>query len=391
MTLGSLLQDHGYRTGVFGKWHMGMDWEPVPGDPGDWHWGTQVRAKGVLELISGRVDHSKPLRVGPTRIGFDQAFVTPSNNTRIPVFVCDNRVDGTPEFDENGLMRDPRVQRDTVDDVFRAEAVKFIDHHLADHDGRPFFLYLPLNAIHGTTVAPKRFEGASGDGFRSDKVLWVDESVGVILATLDARGLTQNTLVFFSADNGPIAPKSYNPKTKHRAAGPFRGYKADAWDGGFRVPFIARWPGRIEPGSTHEGLLCLTDMIATFSALLGEELPRWAGEDSVNQLPAILGETAASLRDELITQSEIGLLTVRKNGWKLILDTKGSGGHGKATPGFEPVISGLPWDVQSSVTGQLYHLDTDPCEQHDLYEGNPEKIKELQQLLIQRIAAGRSR
>ena len=391
MTLASLLHDHGYRTGVFGKWHVGMDWEPVPGDPGDWHWGTQVRAKGVLELIGKRVDHCKPLRVGPTHIGFDTAFVTPSNNTRIPVFVRDDRVEGKPEFDETGLIRDPRVQRDTVDDMFRAEAVKFIDSHLASYADRPFFLYLPLNVIHGTTLAPKRFERATGDGGRSDKVLWLDESVGVILDALDKRGLTENTMVFFSSDNGPIAPKRYNPETQHRAAGLFRGYKADAWDGGFRVPFVVRWPGHIEAGSTHDGILCLSDMIATFAALVDEELPEWAGEDSINQLPAILGETRKSLRDELVAQSEIGLLSIRKNGWKLILDTKGSGGHGNATPGFEPVIKGPPWEIRNSLTGQLYHIAVDPYEQNDLYEGNPKKVKELQELLARLISEGRSR
>ena len=392
LTLASLLKECGYATGAFGKWHVGMDWQPVEGDPGDWHWGTQVRGRGVIGRLSRRVDHSRPVRNGPTGIGFDTCFVTPSNNTRIPVFVRDDRVDGNPRRDKNGLMRDPRVRRDTVDDLFVDEAIGFLDRHLSEKGDRPFFIYLPLNAAHGATKPPADLKGKSGDGERGDKCLWVDRSVGRMLEALDGKKLTRSTLVIFTADNGPISPHRYKPDTKHRAAGPYRGYKTDAWDGGFRVPFVVRWPERVPAGATYGGLFCLTDVLSTLAALLGKELPRWAGEDGFSHLPGLLGRDGTPApRDEVITQSYVGVLSVRKGRWKLILDTKGSGGHERATPGFEPLVMGPPWEILASRTGQLYDIEADPYERNDLFEKHPEEVAELKRLLQKRISDGRSR
>ena len=390
MTLASLLKRHGYRTGAFGKWHVGLDWVPVEGDPGDFHWGTQVRGKGAVAAVSLRVDHSRPVTLGPTDIGFDTCFITPSNNTRIPVWFRDDRVVGSPKRDKTGLMRDPGVQRDKVDDVFVKEAIAFMEDCAKNHKDRPFFVYLPLNAAHGATQPPARFKGKSGDGLRGDKCLWVNESVGKMLDALERLGAAEDTLVIFSADNGPIAPKGYKPDTPHRAAGPYRGYKTDAWDGGCRVPFLARWPGRIKAGRTHDGLLCLTDMLATFASLVGEDLPKWAGEDSINQLPALLGKTKDSLREDLITQSYTGVLSVRRGPWKLIIDTEGSGGH-TVTPGTEPVISGSPWEFAENTVGQLYHIVSDPYETTDLYGEHPELVAGMKQYLITAVNTGRTR
>jgi arylsulfatase A-like enzyme len=390
-TLASLLKKKGYATGAFGKWHVGVDWAPVEGDPGDWHWGTQVRERGVVGRISRRVDHGQPVS-GPTKVGFDTCLITPSNNTRIPIFIRDDHVDGTPRRDPSGLMRDPRVKRDEVDDVFVAEAIKFMRVCVAEQPERPFFVYLPLNAAHGATVPPERFKDKTEDGRRGDKCLWVNESVGKMLDALDELDRADDTLVIFTADNGPIAPQIYKPGTKHRAAGPYRGYKTDAWDGGFRVPLLARWPGHIPEGISRDGLFCLTDLLATFAALVGEELPHWAGEDSFNQLPLLLGqEGAESARNSLITQSYIGVLSIRADGWKLILDTKGSGGHQGITPNFKPVISGPPWEINKSHTGQLYHVACDPEEKLDLFGEKRDIVVDLKRLLQKQISDGRSR
>lgn len=391
LTLASLLKKHGYATAAFGKWHVGMDWQPIDGDPGDWHWGTQTRGKGVLAAIGRRVNHNASIRNGPTDIGFDSCFVTPSNNTRVPIFVRNDRVDGNPKPDETGLMRDPRVQRDKVDDIYVAETLGFIDSHTQTRPEAPFFVYLPLNAAHGATLPPARFKGKSGDGSRGDKCLWVNESVGLILEALDTRGLTDDTLVIFTCDNGPVAPSGDNIDTKHRPAGPFRGYKTDAWDGGVRVPFLARWPGHIPAGSTSDRMLCLTDVYATFAALMGETMAEWSGEDSFNQLPAMLGKAeGVGPRGAMITQSYTGVLSIRNDGWKLIQDTKGSGG-GPRTPGFEATVNGPPWEISMSQTGQLYNTQQDPYEQVDLYDDRPEKVQELRELLQKQISEGRSR
>jgi len=387
-----MLKKHGYATGAFGKWHVGLNWQPIEDDPGDWHWGTQVRGAGVIGMLSCRVDHSKPISGGPTDIGFDSCYISPSNNSRIPVFVRNDRVDGSPKRDRSGLMRDPRVQRDKVDDIYVAEAIDFLEKHQAKRNGNPFFIYLPLNAVHAATLPPERFKGKSGVSKRGDKCLWVDESVGKILAVLDKYDLAEDTLVIFTSDNGPISPHRYKQTKPHRPAGPYRGYKTDAWDGGFRVPAIARWPKKIPAGRTYDGLFCLTDVFATVAALVGEDLPRWAGEDSFDQLPALLGESPAkAVRNSMITQSYIGVLSVRKDNWKLILDTKGSGGHEGVTPGFEPLIMGPPWEIMKSRTGQLYDVASDPYETNDLFDQRPEVVAELKRLLQKQIGNGRSR
>lgn len=391
LTLASMLKRQGYRTGAFGKWHLGLDWTPVEGDPGDWHWGTQVwiQAKKAIAMIGARIDHTKPLTVGPTHLGFDKAFITPSNNSRIPFFVRDDRVDGEPRPDKDGTLRDERVQRDTVDDVHVREAIAFLDDWKQQHADGPFFVYLPLNAIHATTKPPARFQGKTVDGVQGDKALWLDESVGKMLAALEGLGVLGDTLVIFTSDNGPLPPSRYNPDTPHRAAGPYRGYKTDAWDGGCRIPFLVRWPGKVEAGRVSDALVSLTDVMATLAALVGEELPEWGGEDSFNQLPLWLGESDQSARDHLVTQSNVGAMTIRSGGWKLILGTKGSGGP--RTPGAEPIMVTIPWRFDQPIAGQLYHIATDPYERDDCYERCPDKVAHLQAMLIERIWTGRSR
>lgn len=154
---------------------------------------------------------------------------------------------------------------------------------------------------------------------------------------------------------------------------------------------MKRWTGVITAGCTHDGLLSLSDMLATFAALVDRELPEWAGEDSVNQLPVLLGESDASLRETLITQSYTGVLSVRDERWKLILDTKGSGGDAQATPDFEPLISPGPWQFDDPLTGQLYDLENDPYETTDLFEDQPEQVNRLINILNEAVNSGRSR
>jgi arylsulfatase A len=388
LTLASMLKKHGYATGVFGKWHLGLDWQPVEGDPGDWQWGTQ-RGGGAVPT-SFRVDHSKPLIASPNDIGFDHSFISPANNPNPPIFVRNYYVDGIPERDPDGTMRDPRARRDKVDDIYVAESVDFLEKHLAKKDGNPFFIYLPLNAIHLATLVPERFKGKSGVDDAGDKCLWVDESVGKVLEVLDKYDLSGNSLVIFTSDNGPLAPRVQTKQ--HQPAGPYRGYKTDAWDGGYRIPFIARWPGSIPAGSTSDQLFSLTDVFATIAALVGHELPQWAGEDSFNQLPSLLGKSPPyPVRQSIVLQSYTGILSIRTNRWKLILDTKGSGGHVYRTPGYQPRIQGPPWEIMHSATGQLYDMVNDPYETRDLYDSNLAGVIELKRMLEKLIRDERSR
>jgi len=390
MTLASLLKQKGYTTGAFGKWHIGMEWTTLSkDDPGDFPFGSQItQGSQALADISTRVDHSVPVKGGPVDVGFDSFFGTPSNCARIPVFIRNDRVIGSLVRDKSGMIRNPELKRNSVDDIYVDEAIKFMES--ATKSEKPFFIYLALNAIHGAVLVPDEFIGKSGVSLRTDKCLWVDKNVGRINDALDQNGLTENTIVIFTSDNGPFANHGIDLEKGHDASGPFKGFKTDAWEGGTRVPFIVRWPGHIQPGTNNNSLLCLTDMIATFAALTNQELPEWAGEDSFNQLPVILGKSDAPQRETMITESFTGVLSIYRGPWKLIVDTKGSGGYPNYSFGAQPIALMSPWRTDLSIVGQLYNLDKDPYETTDLYEIYPNIVKELELLLREMIKNGRS-
>ncbi|MBT4225646.1 MAG: arylsulfatase [Opitutae bacterium] len=390
MTLASLLKQRGYATGAFGKWHIGMGWIPVKGDPGDFHYGSQIHASGsALAAISRRVNHAAPISGGPTDLGFDTFFGTPSNRGRIPVFIRDNRVVGSPLRNKSGLMKDPTMRADTVDDLYAEEAVRFIEK--AAKQKMPFFVYLPLNAIHGAVTTPREFRGKSGVSDRTDKCLWLDRSVGRVLNVLDRTRQAGNTLLIFTSDNGPFAAKGSDLKKGHDASGPYRGFKTDVWDGGTRVPFLVRLPGRIEAGRVSDHLLCLTDVMATLAGLMEQPLAKWAGEDSFDQSSVWFDEEAAAARNTMITQSYTGILSIRRGKWKLILDTKGSGGFFNYSPEVLRHETMAPWRTDMSQTGQLYDLELDPYETTDLFEKHPDVVNELKLLMRSQITQGRSR
>lgn len=373
-TIASYLKTQGYRTAGFGKWHLGLDWTPVDGDPMNWrsHWKTRDNA--LAAEVSKGIDHTKPFRNSPTDIGFDTYFGTPSNCGRLPFFIKDNRVVGQPVRNEKGWPQDPNCARDKVDDIYVAKAIGFMETHEKQYADRPFFIYLPLNAIHGAVSVPKRHRRKNGMSGREDKILWANENVGKILAALDRMKLTDDTLLVFTTDNGPINSPTARDKG-HEPSGPYRGLKTTVWDGGTRVPFVARWPGHIPVGASTDHLIGLTDMLATFAAVCGEPLPDGAGPDSVNQLPALLQQKEAiSQRPALVTASYAGFLTLRDDKWKAVFGTKWTGGHpGKAYGGEPP--KGTPTDDPS--TGQLYNLSDDPFEKKDLWESHPDVVKKL--------------
>jgi arylsulfatase A len=391
VTIASALKGQGYATAAFGKWHIGLGWKPREGDPGDYHFGSQIHGPGAnaaLVGLSQRVDHFAPIKGGPLAIGFDTFFGTPSNCTRIPVFIRGNQVINQPKPDKTGMIRDPALQRDTVDDLYIAETKKFIQSSIAAKN--PFFIYLALNAAHGAVLPPKRFVGKSGIGPRGDRCLWVDESVAKISRILDDAGAAENTIVVFTSDNGPKFTKAELAKG-HDASGPFRGYKTDAWDGGSRVPFIVRWPGKIAANEVNDHLMCLTDLMPTAASIAGASLPKWAAEDGTDQSSQFLDPNAESVRNSVITQSYTGILSIRRDNWKLIFDTLGSGGFYKYSDAVEPMHTMASWRLDLSRTGQLFNLANDPFEQTNLYETKPTVVKELTKEIQTAINAGRSR
>ena len=390
VTIASALKGEGYTTAAFGKWHIGLGWQPVAGDPGDFHFGSHLHGPGGSKAIVGvsrRVDHTAPITGGPVVLGFDTFFGTPSNCTRIPVFIRDDKVINNPARDKTGLIRDPSLNRATVDDLYVDETGKFIKKSVAE--GKPFFVYLALNAAHGAILPPKRFVGKSGIGKRGDRCLWVDESIEKMRVLLKESGIEDNTIVIFTSDNGPKYTKSELGQG-HDGSGPYRGFKTDALDGGSRVPFIVRWPAKVEPNQVNDHLLCLTDIFPTAAAIAGASLPDWAAEDGIDQTTQFIGKETAPTRSSMVTQSYVGILSLRKDNWKLVFDTEGSGGFYKYSAEVEPMGVMAPWRTDLSNGGQLYDISTDPYEQNNLYQKHPEIVKQLAKQMLRTINSGRS-
>ena len=312
-TAPGLLKQAGYRTALIGKWHLGF---------------------GVT-----KPDYNQELRPGPLEIGFHEYFGIPATNDRIPtVFVRDHRVLGldandplTYSFDaaeakSRGLSAWAAGRnrigwakggksawwKDTeIADTHTRECVQFIERNKA---AKFFLLFAPHN-VHAPAIPHPRFVGSSGLGNRADMLQELDASIGELLQTLDRLGLARDTLIIYSSDNGAYV----NDENGHRPTGPYRGKKSQLWEGGHRVPFIVRWPARIQPGVSTD-IASTIDMPATICAAAGITLPKDALPDSYNLLPAMLGEKDARKRDHLILMSGNGDLAIRSGQWKYIPD-----------------------------------------------------------------------
>ena len=372
-TIASYLKTQGYRTGGFGKWHLGLGWPLKEGGTVGWsaNWDFNIgraKSKKYSKTFGQSIDLSKPLQNSPVDLGFDTYFGTVANGTKYPYYMQDNRI----------LVESPGPVRNQVDDIYVAKAIAFIENHEKNHPNSPFFVYLPLNAIHGAVSPPKRYVGKSKLSSREDKILWANESVEAMLATLDRLKLTSDTLVIFTADNGPIHSEAGRQKG-HLAAGPYRGFKTNFWEGGTHVPFLARWPKHIPAGVSTDHMIGLVDVFATIAALSDSTLPDGAAPDSVNQLPALLQDKGKIVkRPALVTASYNGFLAIRQHQWKALFGTKWSGGIHSTNYGSLP-----PKDIppDSSDIGQLYNIADDPYETKDLWESNPEVVETLRNTL----------
>ena len=369
-TLASLLKQHGYATGGVGKWHLGLGDEET-------------------------TDYSKPLRPGPASLGFDSYYGIPASLDFEPYLYFENdrvveaptgRTEGNLEccfgaFWRAGAMA-PGFKHKAVLPVIAEKAVAFIENQVATAPEQPFFLYVALSAPHTPWLPLPPYVGVSQAGEYGDFAAQVDGAVGQILDAVDRQSLTDNTLVFLTSDNGAIWPQSKIDEFGHRANLNLRGQKADIWEGGHRVPFIVRWPGRIASGVQSDAVLSLTDMLATFAAVVGAELPGDAGEDSYNLLPVLLGQSPeAPLREAVIHHSSDGMFAIRQGSWKLI-EGRGSGGF-TAPRRIEPA-PGEP-------AGQLYNLAEDLGETNNLYQQHPDVVARLSALLEQYRQQGHSR
>ncbi|MDW8310526.1 MAG: arylsulfatase [Verrucomicrobiales bacterium] len=373
-TVASVLKRRGYQTAAIGKWHLGYGSPP-------------------------KTDYTGPLRPGPLQLGFDYHFAVPCNHGDVTgVYVENESVAGLRSTklapfgasDYGGKpflgLDAPQRTNETVMAVLTDKAVNWIAQQ---RPGKPFFLYFNPVAVHEPVTPSRATAGTSKAGPYGDWIHELDLSVGRILEALDRAGLARDTLVIFSSDNGG-ENKLRGTGTQLQAQqaglkinGPFRAGKHSIFEGGLRVPLLVRWPGRTPAGGVSPEPISLVDVFATAAAIVGEPLPPpdRAAEDSVNMLPAILGERRDEpLRNDLIVHSADGVFAIRQGPWKFIggIPARKGGGGGIA-------------DKAAENRRQLYNLAEDPGEQRDLIDRHPEIAARLAKLLEDQRHAGHSR
>ena len=363
LTVPEMLKQHGYQTACIGKWHLGM------------HWTKR----------DNEVDFTRPISEGPTARGFDYYFGLDIPNHEPYCFIENDHTVGIPSVQlpmERGSrhcspgLAMPDWNVEAILPTITAKACDYIQHQAKIR--QPFFLYFPLNSPH-TPIAPtKEWQGKSGLGDYADFVMETDWAVGQILTALDQSGSAGNTLVIFTSDNG--SPANLEGKG-HFVSELRRGHKSDIWDGGHRIPFITRWPGKIKPGTHSSQLICLNDLMATSADILGAKLPDTAGEDSVSILPALLGADKAPLHEALVHHSGKGYFAIRQGRWKLELCWD-SGGF-QSSKEREAGQKELP-DIQ------LYDISTDIAETKNLQAEQKGVVNRLTTLLEKYVADGRS-
>jgi arylsulfatase A-like enzyme len=386
-TLPAMLRDRGYRTAVVGKWHLGMG--------------------------KGKVDWNAEIRPGPKEVGFDYSFIMPATGDRVPcVYVENGRVVGLDpkdpirvDYDQaigdeptgktnpemlkmhpshghdmaivNGVSRIGYMTGgksalwvdEDMADTFTKKATAF----LAENKSRPFFLYFATHDIHVPRLPNKRFVGATPMGPRGDAIAELDWTVGQVLDALDRNGLTRNTLVIFTSDNGPVVDDGYRDDSvtklgDHRPAGPLRGGKYSKFDGGTRVPMLARWPGRIRVDTQSDALVSQVDFYASLGAIAGTKPVVGAAPDSMEQSAALTGQDRKG-RKWLVEHA--GTLTLIEDNWKLIPPNKG-----------DKIQANTKIETGNDPEPQLYDLSNDIGERNNVAAQYPDRVKAMMEQLV---------
>lgn len=385
LTLPHMLRECGYTTAMTGKWHVGLSFFDADGRP---------IAQGDLESVK-RIDFTRAIPDAPIHRGFDRFFGTaccPGTDT-LYAFIVGDRVPTPPTqlLDKSKLPKHPYANDnrlgliapdydiEQVDMVFLQKSKEFLEDHVKRHPAKPFFLYHAASAVHLPSFAAPQFRGTTAAGPHGDFIRQFDAIVGELLDTLEKLGVADNTLVMVSSDNGPEVTSVVRMRADygHDGARPWRGMKRDNWEGGHRVPFIVRRPGKVKAGSTSAQTVSLTDVMATCAAACGATLPAGAAPDSCNLLPILLhGDGIKPVREFTVQQSVSGF-SIRQGPWKY-LDHRGSGGNSYDSPELRPFA--LP-DTSPEAPGQLYHLADDPGETTNLYFKYPDIVRKLNSLL----------
>ena len=374
-TIASMLKKKGYDTAAIGKWHLGWNWpfkstETVPVGNG----------KELRMLAKQGFDWKAPVTGGPVSCGFDYYFGDDVINQPPRVYIENETVLGTPDSDKGYTTPDSDWAEDKVLPTITAKAVAYIEKEAKTDT--PFFLYFPMTAPHNPIAPSEGFKGKSGISPYVDFVIETDHWIGQIIDAVDRSGIAENTLIIFTADNGtsikyPHKDGSYDKGVNFEVN--VRGGKSDIWEGGHKVPFVVRWPGKVAKGSRNETPICLTDIMATVADIVGCELPDNAAEDSVSLWPALQEKTFT--RDPVVNHSITGKFAIRNGKWKLAF-CPGSGGWSSPNDK-EAIKKNLP-DMQ------LYDISKDPLETTNLIQDNPEVVQQLTRQLDGIIENGRS-
>ncbi len=387
LTMASMLKQQGYATAMFGKWHVGLTAYDKE--------GKAIHENGLKAVQ--RIDYSRDLEGGPLDHGFEHFFGTASCPTtdwlyayidgdRIPV--PPTRIVDRGPLPKHPYSRDnrpgmiaPDFDLEEVDMVFLKKSKEFIKQHTKESPDQPFFLFHSMQAVHLPSFPGNAFKEKTKAGPHGDFIFELDFVVGELLKTLEELGVADNTLVIFTSDNGPEVPTTIAMRRDHQHDGarPWRGVKRDQWEGGHRVPFIARWPGKIRAGSTAAQTICLTDLLATAAAITEFKLPNHAGEDSFNFLPALLG-SKEPVREYTLHQTISLALAIRQGDWKY-LDHQGSGGNNYNRTGEWGMKQFALPEKSPGAPGQLYNLKQDPGESQNLYYEYPDIVEKLKQQL----------
>jgi arylsulfatase A-like enzyme len=378
MTLASLLKSAGYATACVGKWHLGFGRAGMAG------WDDALGP-----------DWNRDLVPGPREVGFDYYFGLPIVNSSEPkVFVENHRVVGLDPADPIRLVPSPlitgrlqfkmtggqtaRFRPEQIDERFTEKAIAWMEHAAARP--QPFFLYLALSSPHRPFAPAPRFKGTSAMGVRGDVIHELDGRVGEVRAALERLGIAGNTLLIFASDNG--GERGENPGLA--VNGPLRGLKTEVYEGGHRVPFIVRWPGRVPAGSESAQLVALTDLMATFAEIAERSLPHDAGEDSFSLVSCLVGaKDVSGARPYLVTDSMLGMLAIQEGPWKLIVGQGGGGYYPRNLEAYAP--------DPTAPAGQLYNLADGLGETKNRYTERPDLVARLTATLEKTRKDGRSR
>jgi arylsulfatase A len=388
LTIAGLAKDAGYETACVGKWHLGWDW-PIPSDKMTFfktggYGGKKDATVSKRHQSVWEETFSQVILGGPTAVGFDSYFGVDVPNWPPYCFIVDDRSLGIPsEFADPSLfvanqasIQGPAIPGWSLEPILPAlgrRTAALIERE--SKTAAPFLIYMSLTSPHTPLSVNDEWRGKSGLNLYADLVMETDAIVGQVLRSLEQNEVSENTLVVFTSDNGcaPYIGVADLEKQGHFPSGPMRGYKSDVWEGGHRVPFVVRWPGVVESGSRHTGLVHQADLIATIAEILGLPLPVDAGEDSFSFLATLKGGSAI-VRNHAVSCSMSGLPGLRLDHWKFI-PRGGSGGWSKGGEGDSP---------------QLYNLQEDLTESNNLAVQYPAKVSEMASLLEKLIDDGRS-